>query len=110
MATTSPYIVILLSQSSGDGDYRPLYCEDIVLIHATSLDEARERAQQRGERDETTFTTVDGATVRWSFVQVVDVSPVLDVDLSGDADLYARFFRDHRAYRAFEPLLDGEPL
>lgn len=109
-AASGQYIAILLSRSSGEGDYEPLYCEDIVLVHVGSLDEARERAQQRGERDTTTYTAADGGTVRWSFEQVVDVSPALDADLTRDADLYARFFRDHRSYRAFDPLLDGDPL
>lgn len=107
---TVPYVAILLSRASGGTDRAPLYCEDFVLVHATSLDDARERAHRRGERASSTFATADGGVVSWSFVQVVDVAPVLDEDLSRDADLYARFFRNHRAYRAFEPLLDAAPL
>lgn len=107
---TTPYIAILLSESSSGADREPLFCEDIVLIHATSTDDARVRAAQRGESASTTYLTADGAEVRWTFVQVVDVAPILDEDLTQDADLYARFFRNQRAYREFEPLLGGTPL
>ncbi len=41
---------------------------------------------------------------------MVDVSAVLDEDLTQDADLYARHFRDYAAYQRFEPLLSGEEL
>lgn len=81
-----------------------------MLVHATSLEDARERAERRGAGSATTYETADGSAVRWEFVQVVDVAPILDEDLTGDADLYARFFRDIRAYREFDPLLDGAPL
>ncbi|MFC4944667.1 DUF4288 domain-containing protein [Pseudonocardia sp. GCM10023141] len=109
----TPYIAILLSESSGSvgsAGRSPLYCEDIMLVHATSIEDARDRARRRGEQASTTYATADGGQVRWSFVQVVDVAPILDNDLTRDADLYARFFRNHQAYRAFEPLLDAAPL
>jgi hypothetical protein len=41
----------------------------------------------------------------------VDVVAALYEDLDEDAvDLYTRHFRDLDSYRAFEPLLGGEPL
>lgn len=109
--TTRPHIAILLSHSTGDApDHEPLWQEDIVLIHADSLEAARKKAAARGRDQQTSYLNDADETITWHFDQVVDVAAVLDDDLSGDADLYARHFRDVASYRRFEPLLDGEPL
>lgn len=110
--TDTPYIAILLyeSHSPASTDYRPLYQEDVVLLYADSEDAAKERAAQHGRAQETTYRNADGETISVALKHVVDVNPVLDADLSQDADLYSRHFRDYAAYQRFEPLLSGEQL
>lgn len=105
------YVALLLfaSASTAPG-YRPLYREDVVLLHAPSDEEARAAAERHGRAAETSCITVEGETVEVRFLQLVDVAPALEDDLTGTADLYSRHFRDLDAYRTMDPLLAGEPL
>lgn len=111
MATaTSPYIALLLSVASSDApDYRPLYCEDFVLLHATSVAHAEQKAQELGERRRTSYLNSSGETITWSFVKVIDVAPALDGDLSDDTELYSRHFHDIEAYERFDTDLQRPP-
>lgn len=94
-------------QASGASD---LCREDFVLLYAGSEKEAREKAAQRGRQEETSHRNAEGDIVTWSLIHIVDVNEVLDEDLTQDADLYSRHFRNREAYEAFEPLLSGEEL
>jgi hypothetical protein len=105
------YIAIMLFEFvSADPAPEELYREDITLVYGHSEAEAREEAErwgrEQGSVDESTGTVLVGP----HFLQIVDVAPVLDDDLTGTADLYCRHFRDLTAYRRWEPLLDGGPL
>ncbi|RCJ34097.1 hypothetical protein A6770_17355 [Nostoc minutum NIES-26] len=106
------YIAIILYKSYSDKpDYQPLYQESFVLIKATSLEEAKEKAFNHGKNESVSYTNENGETITWSLQQVVDVNSVLydDFDSSEDGvDLYARHFRNYEAYQSFEPLLSKE--
>ncbi|GHH40749.1 DUF4288 domain-containing protein [Streptomyces candidus] len=109
--TGAPYIAIVLMESSSDSaEYVPLYQEDIVLIHARDEDAARHAAEQRARRSESSFLNEDGQKITWRLKTIVDVQEAQDTDLTQDADLYSRHFRDYVAYEKFEPLLSGEEL
>lgn len=102
----APYVAILLYETSSDAvDYEPLYREDFVLIHAESLEQARDKAIARARAEEGSYRNGDGELITWTLKHLVDVNSALQDDLSGDADLYARHFRNFPAYRDFEPLL-----
>ncbi|MEU3544166.1 DUF4288 domain-containing protein [Streptomyces paromomycinus] len=120
-----PYIAVVLMESPGKGDGGslgesggspgerggdPLYEESVLLVYATDEADARRRAERRARSRETSYLNDRGETVSWCFKCVVDVSAALDEDLTQDADLYARHFRDYAAYERFEPLLSGEEL
>ncbi|MDQ1304492.1 MAG: hypothetical protein QG671_319 [Actinomycetota bacterium] len=103
------FIALLLSRSSSDRQgYRPLWQEDVVLLRAASLTEARAKARARGEQAQTSYANEYGETIVWTFERIVDVAEVIEDDLSGDADLYSRAFRNYQAYADFEALLNGE--
>ncbi|MFI2235424.1 DUF4288 domain-containing protein [Streptomyces chrestomyceticus] len=95
-----------LGERGGD----PLYEESVLLVYATDEADARRRAERRARSREASYLNDRGETVSWCFKCVVDVSAALDEDLTQDADLYARHFRDYAAYERFEPLLSGEEL
>ncbi|KOT92398.1 hypothetical protein ADK86_20735 [Streptomyces sp. NRRL F-5755] len=95
-------------ESPGTGGSDPLYEESVVLVYATDEADARKRAERRARSRETSYLNDRGETVSWSLKRVVDVSAVLDEDLTQDADLYARHFRDYAAYERFEVRLSGE--
>jgi hypothetical protein len=106
------YIAIILYKSSSDKpDYQPLYQESFVLIKATSLDLAKEKALKHGKNENVSYTNENGEVITWSLQQVVDVNSVLDDDFNSSedcVDLYARHFRNYEAYQSFEPLLSKE--
>ncbi|MEF3113127.1 DUF4288 domain-containing protein [Streptomyces chrestomyceticus] len=121
-----PYIAVVLMESPGRGGGGspgeggggslgerggdPLYEESVLLVYATDEADARRRAERRARSREASYLNDRGETVSWCFKCVVDVSAALDEDLTQDADLYARHFRDYAAYERFEPLLSGEEL
>lgn len=113
-STRQPYVAVLLFGSSADSDdYRPLYREDVTLLYAPSLDEARGRAEKHGHALETSFTNDRNERITWSLLEIVDVAPALDDrldDLDDAVELYSRHFRDVAAYRSFDPRLSGEEL
>ncbi|MFJ2738770.1 DUF4288 domain-containing protein [Streptomyces sp. NPDC087440] len=109
MATT--YIAVLLTRATSDADgHEPLYAEDFVLLAADSEEEARTKALAHGRSQETSYENERGERITWKLLHVVDVSEVLDTTLRDGADLYSRHFKNYEAYRAFEPLLPGDPL
>ncbi len=105
------FVAVLLFESTSPApSYRPLYREDVVLLWAPSLLDARSAAERHGRDAETSYENNVGETITDRLLHVVDVAPGLNEDLTTTADLYSRHFRDITAYRQFEPLLDGEPL
>lgn len=105
---TEPYIAILVYESASDAsDYVPMYCEDIAVLWATNAEHAHAKAQRRAVEAETNYYNRDGDTITWRLKHVIDVNPALADDLTVDADLYSRHFRDYDAYRQFEPYLSG---
>ncbi|MDZ8186838.1 MAG: DUF4288 domain-containing protein [Nostoc sp. ChiSLP02] len=108
------YIAVILYESSSDAlNYQPLYQECFVLIKATSLEKAKEKAVTYGKKQEVSYKNEEGETITWSLKQVIDVNSVLYDDFdsaSNGLDLYARHFRNYEAYHSFEPFLSQEEL
>ncbi|MGW0248717.1 DUF4288 domain-containing protein [Nocardia goodfellowii] len=111
MTSKSPFIAVLVFESKSDSaNYKPLYREDTVLVYADSEEAARDIVLDRARAEEGSTTNAEGQTIALSLKHVVDVSPCLSDDLSRDADLYSRHFRDYASYVRAEPLLGGEQL
>jgi len=102
--------VILYESSSSASEYKPLYEECFVLIKATSLEEANEKALIYAREQEGSCQNEYNDTITWSLKQVVDVNSVLYDKFDDGTELYARHFRSYEAYRLFEPLLSNEEL
>ncbi|GAB4205082.1 MAG: hypothetical protein Fur006_60820 [Coleofasciculaceae cyanobacterium] len=97
--------VILYESSSTKPEYKPLYQECFVLIKATSVEEAREKALSHASQEQVSYQNEKGDTITWSLKQVVDVNSVLYDEFDDFTELYARHFRNYEAYRLFESLL-----
>ncbi|MEU4571520.1 DUF4288 domain-containing protein [Nonomuraea sp. NPDC023979] len=97
----SPHIAILVYATTVEGGYaRPRYSEDIVLIHAASIEEARAAAEAMGHEETSSYKNVYDETVTWSFIGVADVRAALYDTLDDDITLYSRSFDDLGQYRA----------
>lgn len=100
----SLYVAILLSQSSSDvTGYEPAYEETLLLIRASSLEDARQQAMKRGHDLSHQFTNALGQTISWHFRSLVDISPVFSEDLGEVTELSCRHFHDIDAYERFDP-------
>jgi hypothetical protein len=95
-----PHIAILVYMTKVEGDYaRPRYSEDVVLIHAPSVEAARTIAEALGREESAAYKNVYDETVTWSFVGVADVRGTLYDTLQDDITLYSRSFDDLGQYR-----------
>lgn len=96
------YVAIIVVKCPAAWGYPTLYREDLVLISAGSIEDARDQAAgHRPARCDATGESV------WQLKHVVDVAPAWQPDVARGGPLYARHFLDYDAYRAFEPLLSG---
>ncbi|QBD83167.1 DUF4288 domain-containing protein [Ktedonosporobacter rubrisoli] len=101
------YIAVLLYESAADAqDYQPLYEECFILVKAATREEAEKQAIAYAGQPYS-YTNEYGEKITWSLKRIVDINKVLDDQLNGVSELYARHFRNYAAYRLFEPHLDG---
>jgi Domain of unknown function (DUF4288) len=100
------YIGITLMKSSADNK-KDLYSENITLVKAESIDEARKKLKDSAESENTSYKNKFGNTVTWSFLTIVDVAEVLEDDVTNTdcIDLYTRHFSNISAYNKFEPFM-----
>ncbi|MBE9107461.1 DUF4288 domain-containing protein [Nostoc cf. edaphicum LEGE 07299] len=81
------------------------------MSESASLEQAKAKALNHGKNESVSYTNENEETITWSLQQLVDVNSVLydDFDSSENiVDLYARHFRNYKAYQSFEPLLSKE--
>lgn len=97
--------VILYESSSTQPEYKPLYQECFVLIKATSVENAREKALSHASQEQVSYQNEKGDTITWSLKQLVDVNSVLYDEFDECTELYVRHFHNYEAYRLFEALL-----
>jgi hypothetical protein len=106
----SYYGAVLVFESSSDSlDYEPLYEEEILLVVASSEDEAKKYAVQLGKTREVSYKNQYGQTINVHFKDLLDVQSMQTFPDHG-ATVYCRHFRDYAAYNNFEPLLEGKAL
>ncbi len=97
---TSPFVAILLYRfTSTSPTYEPLYREDVVLLYAEDVEGARAKALATAQQEVGPSENEFGQVIDLELLDVIDVAPALDDDLSDGGDLYARHFRDLAAYR-----------
>ena len=111
--STQCYSAVLIFESSCPApDYDRLYEEQLVLLRATSIEEAREKANAYGKQAEHSYENGYGETITISFKQLVDVQQSLyeGEPISTGSEVYSRYFRDYSAYEHFETLLKGQQL
>ncbi|WP_053926544.1 DUF4288 domain-containing protein [Streptomyces chattanoogensis] len=108
---TIPHVAIVLMEAHSDAAERPpLFQENFLLVHAPDEKAARERVAGWARRAATSYRNDEGETITWRLRTIVDVKEAEDTDLTRDADLYTRHFRDYASYERFEPLLSGEEI
>lgn len=102
--------VLVFESSSNEDNHQPLYEESVVLVEASSEENAEERAIQLGKAQETSYQNQDGQTINHRFKCLLEVQLVQDDQIKHGSTVYSRHFRDYAAYENFEPLLNGQSL
>ncbi len=100
--------VLLLHTTSEEENHQPLYEESFVLLKAESAEEAETKAGDLAKQQQSTYRDENHTLVAWKLERILEVKPLEDATFDDGTELYSRLFRDYRAYRAFEPRLDGE--
>lgn len=70
-----------------------LYEERIVLLRSGSEDEAKAKAEAIAREQGEKYKNVYEETVRWSFVEVIDVKQVLSESIADGTEVYYCFLR-----------------
>ena len=99
------YVAVLLLEALSDApDHEPLFEESFVLLTAETAEEAAEKAREYGKQQESSYVDEKDNPVSWKLKQVVEVKPLEDATLDDGAEIYSRFFRNHRAYTELDAL------
>jgi hypothetical protein len=108
---TDVYIAVVIYESSSDSPtYEALFEESFMIVKASSLEEAQQKANQHATAHTSSFKNEAGDSIVWRLKHIIDVNQVLyDANTDG-AEIYARHFRNYQSYREFEPLLSGKEL
>lgn len=90
--------IILMSSSSTELGYAPLYEEAFWLIEAESRDQATERAVDATATENIAYRNANDHQVSWTS-QLVDIGEALGSQESPCREVYSRFFRNIDAYK-----------
>jgi hypothetical protein len=96
------FSVVVINKISVDApDHEPMYEESILLVEASSREEAAVKAEVFANREETSYLNADGETVTWSFQEIIHVWEIFGDDrkLQDGDEIYSRLFRDYEAHK-----------
>jgi Domain of unknown function (DUF4288) len=97
------YMAVVLYESSSDAsDYQPWYQEGFVLIKASSLEEAKEKALNYAKREQVSYQNEYKETITWSLKRLVDVNNLLYDEFEDGTEIYARHFQNYEAYKQLD--------
>jgi hypothetical protein len=86
------FSALILEQAILADDKSPdLFCENVVIFEADSINEAKIAAEKYGNAQAHSYFNEYGKQVNWSLVRVVDVQQVLDQPIKHASEVYSRF-------------------
>jgi len=85
----------LLFQSNVDDgqNLSPLYEESIRLIEADTEDEARSKSEQLGKNEEHDYKNESGHTVKWNFVEVMEIQDLCESNIYDGMEVFSTLQR-----------------
>jgi len=101
------YVALSLFELSTNDNI--LYEENISLIKALNIDEAKKLIEKYSIELEDTYNNVEQEKVSKKFIKIIDINEVLYYDFENNIrDIYSRHFKDLESYKKFENLIEGE--
>lgn len=76
-----------------DSDHK-LFEESIILVRATSREEAQTFGEQQANKAEHSYHNKYGEMVEWHFVRILDIFQLNDDEIQSRTEVYARFLRE----------------
>lgn len=87
--TMNKYIAKIVYQIvSGNGQHKPQFDEQLLLIESKDEKEALQKAREKGRTGEDAFPNENNETVRWKFIDVVDLLEIKD--MRDGSQIYSR--------------------
>ena len=80
----------------GEGDHMAQFDEQLRLIFADNENEAFEKANQLGQKEQDTFSNNNQQLVQWKFINVSEIYEVSE--FSDGAEIYSRIHETEDAY------------
>lgn len=98
----------LLFRSSRDGvfDDANLWEESLVLIEASSANDAEAKAALLAVLAESSYVAMDGTRVAWTFFKVERVFEIFDQPLRHGSELFSRYLRHAEVQSLLTPFED----
>jgi Domain of unknown function (DUF4288) len=86
-------------------DNKSSYCElAIVIIKASSSQEAESAAEQFGQSQARSYTNADGGVVNWKFIRVVSLNPALCEEIGNTTEIHCQMYKDVLSFESAGPL------
>ena len=87
--TMNKYIAKIVFQIvSGNGEHKPQFDEQLHLIESKDEKEALKKSREKGRSEEDSFLNEKSETVKWKFIDVVDLLEIKD--MKDGAQIYSR--------------------
>jgi hypothetical protein len=85
--------LLLRSTRPEESEEEALWEERIIVLQAADEADARQAAEQIGKAEEHEYIAADGSPVRWEFIQVERVCPILSDKVESGTEIFGRFLR-----------------
>lgn len=76
----------------------PLWEESVIVVDASSEEEAQEKAEQLARKEAVSFRAVSGEQVEWNFVGVIGSHEITDQVVAEGTEVFSRFLREKPPY------------
>lgn len=81
------------------------YCElAIVIIKASTSQEAESAAEKFGQSQERSYKNEDGGAVSWKFIKVVSLNPALCDEIGDIAEVRCQMYKDVISFESSGPM------
>nr|WP_057929833.1 DUF4288 domain-containing protein [Burkholderia ambifaria] len=99
------FSALILKKATVGDEAADQFCENVVILEAESIEDARVAAQEYGKSQAHSYLNEAGQEINWSMERVVDVQEILDQSIKHGSEVYSRFFSNFDDYVRFEPLM-----
>lgn len=98
------YAVSVLMRGATGTEGSPLWEMVVLCIEGDDEDDAREKAQEVGDRYRNDYKTAEGELMRWRLESVREIQPLDPFPPTHGTELFSCFLKDREARSLMEPI------